>query len=625
MPQNSNLPEVEKTAVPESRMESIKTDRDPKDQETIFLQSKAEPSKGGANVDDQEPADLKREKVEDVLRIVEGELSAIEDSDYRQALIEHLCNSFDWRDIIPALNDDDSLRAKPWIGSISTLTLRAFEAIQKGAENPVTLRDLLITTMAATISELERNNEGTPEQRVDIIAMPISRFVIPKSSNGLLQYAAGIRGYLDAQFVKGDGWRQSIAALGGWLGRTPFSEPKRHAVWYIHEGLVARPTEDAAKSIDAMANTMASLIDDIGGKNPSPKVLQVCNRIHALSVAADVFKGGAATETSAEDQEAGALFACLLGKTPNQPFACAKIVASIANVLPSWRYLDKAVTGELKINSSGNDVWVMFLASLAGVLGVRFYPPNDYGRIGASFFNAGVWALRTNSARFQLLRILVNSLGLVWAIRKSENPLQALGDLNGLDCAVNLYGGLTTLSRERVPPSAKLLASVLVTARDVLAAAQQTEFVRLNASWKELGINPEPTNTSLNQAVSQLLGELYGEPGELLLAPGTKEDIAATVTASLVRTELGSALGNEQFLALANDASSLFERMVSLSRDLPAAWDVLYADFVENGPLVASGLMKEDEWKKLGNDCIDRSVTSLGAFLTEENLQWMVE
>jgi len=573
----------------------------------------------------------------------------------REAIIDYLCEAFDWRELLPATKDDEEPEwtaeekvsgkkatdaissdkgVAPIIGSISTVGLQIFRDIQEKSRDPESLRDFICTKVAATIGEFERNREGSPEQCTDLLFLPLNRFVPPSGVQNNLDFVAGLRGYLDTQRKdqRELGWWATVGALGGWLGRAAQKPAKRHAVWYLHEVLRNPPTN--AKTVDSVASTMTSILDDLADDNSDG--LRVCNRIHALAIAGEI----ASTVTIQTDKKrsdtATNLFQEALGQVPQNPVASGLILAAMANIISNWRFISNEVAG----NDIGKDFpigkdWVMFMAAVAGTIGTQFYDPDDYRRISATFFNAGVWALH-DSVKLLSCRIAFNLLGLAWAFRKAgADTERALVEYNGLDCSVNMFGAFTDLPGKQAPGSARKLADALVSFRESLSRKGQgkDEFFRLDSSWRELGMDPQSlannAGARIRQSITSLLSETFAATpstaATLLLSADDRQadQQAALVTAKLVRSELTKALP-ENFENFANKLIALFERLQDLSKDIKGAWDVLYADMVETGPLVAAKLQSADEWREIGEACINRGVASLGDFLTDrENLQWL--
>lgn len=571
-----------------------------------------------------------RRALEPFVDAAAGALQASLPAAQRDAFLDRLADHNDWRELGRLFSMERGSRAEVegLRGPASMLVLQVREEIRKRVDQPESLRAFLSVTLARTLFRLEQEGDGTPETRVDMVLLGLATSMSPPWTPGLLRFTAGMRGYLELQpsEARGPGWYQTIAGLGDWIGRSRNPTALRHSAFFYHQVLSAGLQASPGR-IHAVANNLAGRMDDLpGGKDP--RCLRVCNRLHALSVTAALSEFEAAPQ---DDAVAERLWASLAGKTPAHPLKAAQVLLTMAHVPYSWRHLDAEVVGA---DIDHSDDWMVVIEAAAGALGCRLYGPEDHHRIAATLFNAGVSAHRYNPKESVLLRAVLNCLGLLWAMRKSgADPVRGLVEYNGLDCGVNLFGALADLRTARTMRTTQRLAALLVAQRPSLPREQQLEFLRLEGAWKELGFAPSRADASerdsLEASALALLDEVLGSdswPTASLNAEA--DDEASLATAAIVRRVCHAEMGGA-FDALMDDLLALADRVGAMSQDMQDTWNRLYGDLADKpsalgkGPLVAAGLMSEQEWIQLALEAVNTRVRSLAPLLSAENLDWL--
>jgi hypothetical protein len=465
-----------------------------------------------------------------------------------------------------------------------------------------------------------------------MVLMAMARGVRAVGSPGFRLFAAALRACLDKQpqAERSEGWAQTLAGLGDWLTHSEVRDCILHGLLYYHQ-VLSRGMACGRRRLHVVGNNLASHLADLGRAGDDKGALRVCNRIHALSITAVLWG-----ERPPEDEQVVAKGLLSALGAPGSPAADAatpvKALLHMANIAGGWQYLHPAVVGA----SLDHDVrWLMVLEATAGAVGTRLYPREDYPRIAAAFFNAGISVLRLGRVEWADARMGLNALGLLWSLRIAEgDAMLALADYNGLDCAVNLYGAAAQVAGLGEPTMATLrqLASVLAPMEETLPSQKQIEYERLRGSWRELRLRPGaagPANPkALWTAVSELVRVCFPKSGETIVGDdvGRSAEATATEVASLLRGILGEQLYQQNLEGLLELAS----KVVALSADTGEAWLRLYGDLAprENdplgrGPLVEAGIVGPDEWRRLA-ETSTTPVDSLGDFLARsENLSWL--
>ena len=319
-----------------------------------------------------------------------------------------------------------------------------------------------------------------------------------------------------------------------------------------------------------------------------------------------------------DDAVAQRLWASLAGKTPAHPLKAAQVLLTMAHVPYSWRHLDAEVVGA---DIDHSDDWMVVIEAAAGALGCRLYGPEDHHRIAATLFNAGVSAHRYNPKESVLLRAVLNCLGLLWAMRKSgADPVRGL-----VEYRARLREPVSTADRgQPARCGTQRLAPCWCSATKPAGTATRVPPAR-GGNW--VLHRPELMSSATRRRVLALLDEVPG-PWPTASLNAEADDEASLATAAIVRRVCHAEMGGA-FDALMDDLLTLADRVGAMSQDMQDTWNRLYGDLADKpsalgkGPLVAAGLMSEQEWIQLALEAVNTRVRSLAPLLGAENLDWL--
>ncbi|WP_260295982.1 hypothetical protein [Sedimenticola hydrogenitrophicus] len=227
---------------------------------------------------------------------------------------------------------------------------------------------------------------------------------------------------------------------------------------------------------------------------------ELLNRLHACSAA--IQEKGALPRLPGEDLWG-------LGGDPEKRAIYAKLISSMFNVSGAWRSGCGQWGWEEEETSSQRALLLQAVAA-----GYRALLQEETDRVTSVLFNTGVRMISEGLSGE--VRVLVNGLGLALALLDSADITRALGENDGFDLGVNLFGALTELD-QRMRPLADIrtLSLALLLYGGHLPAPRDEDGVRLFNSLKELGIEDishdrEPRQEEMLAALKSLLLALPG-------------------------------------------------------------------------------------------------------------------
>ncbi|MBF0625229.1 MAG: hypothetical protein HQL82_10530 [Magnetococcales bacterium] len=536
----------------------------------------------------------------------------------------------------------------PLEGDKSMVMLQTRAYAQQLYSDPGRLMDFFAHAVAPAIGRLENNRLGTPEELVDILlgALAGRRFpgTVLGDCSGVSNLLAGLRGILETQNKneRSAGYYTSRGAVGQWLNQVDDGALgcRRRAVFYYHEMLSLGPIALQDVNLFGMvANNMVGTLANYWRDRPNELQGQLLSRLQALAVAGQLH--GQKGHDPDKDSMAGSLFKALGMEASQQAFDVARALMVVANVPSSWLNVAPEVLGREKEARHGED-WMALMSCSASLVRMAFNQPKDWDDISASLFNAGVALARERQSAMAgagrqaivAAQVALNATGLVWALARGKDWEQILATLNGLDCAVNLFGTLANWQQAPVLNTARntmtRLASGLLGVSANLAQRQQAEFVRLQGSWDQLGIAPRAIIRSpqdLLNDLDELLKTLkIAFPGHAGLMGDDKAYMQWMVgVGTMLSGLLESVYGADKYRELADDLLGLLNALVRHSSDLETAWRKLYGEIAEiaepnpekgeeirnhSGPLVMMGDMTRAEWVELAATAIDQSLAN---------------
>lgn len=543
----------------------------------------------------------------------------------------------------------------PLEGGRADVALRAIAQLRQLADRPKELEAFLIQALAPALTRLEREGGATPEELVDILLLPLAGKKYPGTRlagwEGVAALVAGLRSFLEKQHEgeREDGYYKTRGALAQWLQKIDEFESgglnnKKRIVFYYHELLsLGLNTEMSYTTFSNSANNLGGALASLWRDRAEGARGMLLSRIQALATAVrlDGMKGQADRVGKAGD-----LFAALGMPTERKgirsegsgrAFDLARAIMIVANIPSAWRVVDPIVLGG-QLEGNGDAIenkedWMALMSLAAGVVRMAYNGREDWDEIPASLFNAGVALGRQRRAgsrgdmqNIVAAQVSINATGLAWALVRGKDWEQTLDDFHGIDCAVNFFGALTEWTPENVLDGAKdamrRLAGGLLAAGQHLSQQRQAEYVRLNGSWKQLGIGGIAPTSRTPKRVLEDLGSVLGALSIPLsdtkgLASNNAEDNHRWIieTAKALSERLKSAVGEDHYGKLAEGLGNLLESLLQLSENLDGAWKTLYGDIAEypidksgtvetepvkgrknSGPLVWLGEMSRADW-----------------------------
>ncbi len=185
---------------------------------------------------------------------------------------------------------------------------------------------------------------------------------------------------------------------------------------------------------------------------------------------------------------------------------------------------------------------------------------------GSRYFNAAVCLLRASrSAELARVRMVLNGMGLWWALRLGRGVKDALTSGDGTDCAVNLFGAAVDLVRgeqmEYGPLLQELLSAVLAWVNGPLRLPDHRARLMQSAERLRLDAVPlaKPSPEALQAAITKLLNAFCGSA-----PPTTSLAEAATWSGATAAELVGNHFGDDY-------RRPAFEHLSELAREAAAA------------------------------------------------------
>lgn len=324
-----------------------------------------------------------------------------------------------------------------------------------------------------------------------------------------------------------------------------------------------------------------------------------------------------------------------------------------------------------------------FFEACGAVCRLGFTESEANQNAASSFFNAGVELLRgKNAGTFRAtelavvtrLRVVVNALGLWWALHFGESEIErALTVGDGLDCAVNLFGALTDAQGNWPKEAASTIANFVFAFRGRLPGTE-ADFFRLGNSLRELGLTRIEASDALRpQAVKALedlirwfavakvksrrsrqrnatekaqqdeartlfidksstaniIKRMYGELARKTPKPRKGQQSRKSTKARQEQNARGASKrrqASSETYGLSDLQKFVRTRVGYIAGGIEKAVQQFldgYGLYYHDGILVRSGLVSPNEWEQIKRNAIDTSFGSLGDLLRSDRAEWL--
>ncbi len=513
-------------------------------------------------------------------------------------------------------------RARVLRGRPAELRLQLVYAIQQLRGNVPRLYEFLRTVVAQTLETMQRMDNVRMVEAVDTAVIVLHRLP-PQFAESLIELIPKLRELIEQERKPTSDWLTTCGALGDLLDVPPrrgrllsivyYDEVlcAMHRVWQDPERIgEGPPPADEIRVVQVQANNLAGRIADLardsaGEEQTSDTARRVVGRLLEIAVAMGIL----------HEMQAPArpVAPALVEELP----LFARAVDSVRDLLPTAVVFDEALNVVVALPLPADSLELAYLEAVSGVVRADLQRRD---RVASAFFNCGVTLLRAASKTGRtlpvlLVRMLVNALGLFWALRlQRDDVLGALRDADGLDCAVNLHGAATELRRsasvlpERVQEPferlARALRALVESVGEGWLPSERPDVLRLRAAWEELRILPGTPPASAEADPNGLCEALVAALSRELLKDGPPTDSGDAVrwSAVIVRRSFEEILlsGDTTLITqIGTEIAGVIRRFRSRSESPRGTLSEAYADFVKEGPLVPAGIVTAKQWGEL--------------------------
>jgi hypothetical protein len=403
-------------------------------------------------------------------------------------------------------------------GTLQDVVAEADEFVKQRGYLAHVLARFYEKTIAGTLFMWEQTANGTMENWVDLVIMPLSRNKIqPRAGLDTARFAAG----LEAALISGRPKRLSEGYVKRWGGIADWMKQsglKLCRVWAITAysrtiGTVVRELEPSAELLSliaADANSLVSILDNIGDSD-NLQLLDAMNRYHLLI---PLYRK---PPNLAESQQLMVVtvlqLLSLSGDSSESHLKGAGwMLTKMMNISRAWQCLSTSVFTASLIDTASQQQcenltnnWrkrhrfvelVMYCAT--GLARVCLVDKNDFGEPVSSLFNATVQLNRLKDdvtgdkyKKVIILRVLLGGIGLWWALRATDDVAQALDKFKGYDCLVNLTA---TVANDREMFEAELQKSTVTLSLHAYQHGPSADQKRLKTSLNMLGMEVDAAN-----------------------------------------------------------------------------------------------------------------------------------
>ena len=475
-------------------------------------------------------------------------------------------------------------------------------------DDPGELIGFLAGVCANSLAVLQEKWIADEEELVDASVEILRHIKISGKTtvDGILKLVPRLRGLLAHDPEQDEGWYKSILSLGAILSSVADQIPKSKKEAqdarllggvYSHtvlaaaaKGIAGALSADAIKQAANNLSVTLSRLSRGGGASGDSKpgedpIKATIRNLETLFVVANMKEEGEEEENKVE------LISDIFGILPL--LSGPKISAS---------ELLRLLNGVTRVTSR-EEKNTLHQALLHAMAGAALAELRERNLVASSFFNAGAEIRRIQKHQemdFPETRAIINALGLFWTINLNGDPVSALVDGNGFDCAVNLFGALTELEPVKIEKimdggggkAANFIRGCLNPSKD------REHAMHLMASFRELPFTTAPetepaTMDELLKSSTELVSTLVRE-----LKPDFKGDISGQLDSVKTAEIVMSLFPKDQLPKLMDEIKELLSPYIKLAgSSLKELASELYdKDLQDNGPFVTD----DKDWSILG-------------------------
>lgn len=520
-------------------------------------------------------------------------------------------------EVFPSLLRAGSAAEGTLAGAPQEAIVRAMVDVSEAQHSLATLRTYLSGPLARTLRRWEEAEVATAEQRIDLIVQPLARADIPLvPGNEARRFVLGMYAYLlhrQPPERRDLGFWSTVTSLAGWLIRTRERSCQVAGICVYHAVLAAR--DDRSLNLAAgrelvrnVANNTVSALADLGDSS-TLALGSTLNRVHTLSVLA--------TEVDAANPELVRLaleqFLELPAVDPGTAIRHAAILSSMMHVPPAWRFGLERWLPSWQVPTPWNHLAAMEV--LAGLVRTGLVKASDLDDVGSAFFNAAVSlsrhkraaAVESSDDEAEWLQALSAGAGLYLVVRLSADVPTALDRLNGMMCAVNLFGAASNLHWAE-PEQRAAFGRLAAALRAHSGVTTPENWFRIQRSLADLGFDSASLTTGDEVEVAGAVHDvmrLLSEREGLGPWPDVQMEIAPSILAlcKIMRAAFARSLGNA-WPQHKQQTVTLLAALDAGRGDLAGALREFYGPLMAppepgEGPLVAAGIVNQDEWRAL--------------------------
>jgi len=490
--------------------------------------------------------------------------------------------------------------------------------------DPQQWMQFLSTVLPATIQRLERERLGTRVMRTDAVLVALRRMPDVLVQHLGFPLAPWLRSYIEQERVINDDWLATLGSIGD-----TFSNGDQDALvllrgitlWHELELLLLDEWKDPANLTDSdvpsgvlrlaaiNCHNIAAQIARIDQnrqrdeRGPDRRMYDVIRKLTRVSLAFSI-----KTAAVADKEVMHSIFQVLgLNGGTSKGSGKEKFDPRLAVLIDQLAQVPRAIALD------DRPLAVSYLEASAAM--ARTVIKDRDIRTSAALFNSGVRLVavrregptekRLPSSR---LRLLLNSLGLWWALRNDEPDVpRALGPGDGLDCCVNLFGAADDIGRSQLQEDH--LLNLLVSLAKAVAAfvhsgqgsVTETDAARMENVWRSLGIGDASRGAAMPDYKSWL-----GLSREIVMRTAASlryhesvpesSDGAALWSCHAIRTAYDNVYTEEMPEILDDVRQLLLGHLKDADEGVVKLFAGTYREFAEQSPAVAAGVVDESEW-----------------------------
>ncbi|MBM3498798.1 MAG: hypothetical protein FJX74_09015 [Armatimonadetes bacterium] len=461
--------------------------------------------------------------------------------------------------------------------------------------------------------------------RVDLVLQTLVRAGQPPPLPESRRFVAGVRAYLVERqplAARSGGFLLTWAGLADWVAMARDRDSVLQSAYYYHE-IICAVLQDPAVIPDALtplrnsANNLAGRLDDLAlAAGADPRVQAAMNRAHALAA---LFPSREVRSETLVSEVFGEFFPTV--DSSHARLRQAQVLSVMMNVPSAWTRPFKQWTegwGETTPSSR-----LAYLEAASGLMRFGLVSPDDYDDISQGLFNASVSlqrATRTGEASERQgtwLQALCAGCGLWCAVWLAGDPLTALLELHGLDCAVNFLASASDLPWDG---AGREVWGALARALWAISAAPEASvyFFRMRSALRDFGLaEPERSAPSLEamrtgvERALALVAESQGLswPSEKGADAASRAPAVARILCAAFQEYWGDARAQSERGLAAGLLAALEQASTTPAEALRDYYGELAGDPYRGTPgrglLVDAGIVDEAAWQTLARMAVE--------------------